>query len=200
MSDRGYCYGEGNCYLILDKTTCVKSGVCYWNVGKWEKCQIKGINNCLQLSKDLTRCEECQEGYTLTNYETTCEKVFPNCFRNGFEKEECLENNKCEFSEKEFCQSRYYDYYDDYNKQCSIYLDKNLCLNNTGCIWNNMTEAYCKIKSIDNCLQINYDDTNKCAKCKDGFYLTNENTQCQQSSSYFIKISMMSFVLILMLF
>ena len=37
-------------------------------------------------------------------------------------------------------------------------------------------------------------------ECKDGFYLTNENTQCQQSSSYFIKISMMSFVLILMLF
>ena len=50
--NRGYCYGEGNCYLILNKTTCIKFGKYYWNVGKWEKCQIKGINNCLQLSKD----------------------------------------------------------------------------------------------------------------------------------------------------
>ena len=78
-SSRPYCYGEGSCFLFLNQKLCEKASSCHWNTGNWEQCQVKKISNCLELSSsDYMTCAQCEDGYRLYDYNTSCLKLEEN--------------------------------------------------------------------------------------------------------------------------
>ena len=202
FSSRAYCYGEGNCFLILNQNLCEQTTSCHWNTGNWEKCQIKTISNCLELSStDYMTCSRCEAGYTLYDYNTYCLKkneTYSNCYQYGGEEDRCVADERCEFSDRNFCESEYNN--DDYNAECSRYFDKESCVNKNYCYWNTDTMKICKIKVVSNCQELNHEDSTLCLKCKDGYTLSEDSTMCYGSLSHFIHVSLMAFALILFLF
>ena len=201
FSSRAYCYGEGNCFLILNQNLCEQTNSCHWNTGNWEKCQIRKISNCLELSStDFTTCSRCEDGYMLYDYNTYCQKIeqtYSNCYQYGGEEDRCVADTRCEFSDRNFCESVYNN--DDYNAECSRYFDKENCVNKSYCYWNTDTMKICKIKVVSNCQELNYEDSTLCQKCKDGYTLSEDSTRCTSSLSQFIHVSLMAFALILLL-
>ena len=195
-SNRAYCYGDNsNCYRYLDNNTC-NSYNCDWYNGDWDStCKVKKIDHCLILSKnDNTTCQRCESGYYLANYNRACYKYdeddtdyydFHLCYEYGGEKDRCLNNERCEFSGRNYC----YNIYG--SGECGLYLDKKMCEENEECSWSTESEIMCKIKGIDNCLVLNYEESYQCKQCKDGYQLYNENTECRTSGSQFINISLL---------
>ena len=211
-TSRAYCYGEGeNCHLYLDQKICENNELCHWNPGKWDKCQIKNISNCLILSsQDSSTCSSCKEGYYLSYYNASCIKKenktyeYFTCSEYSESEEKCNLDDRCEYTHRNFCYSFNYEY-NSYNfKQCLTYLDKDLCESNGECIWMEYDGEYgnyCHFKSIDNCAKLNYEDTSICQQCKSGFELTGDYTGCKSSSlSQIINVSLITFALILLLF
>ena len=210
FTNRSYCSGEeeGNCFLYLNQSLCEKNDLCSWNPGNDFKCHIKNITHCSQLSpEDASTCSKCEDGYSLHDFNTSCIKYeeyfpFPLCFEYSENEEICNLDKRCEYTQGSFCRSKYYDYdYDFYTfGNCSLYLDKNLCEADDYCYWAEYEYEICHIKSIKNCVELNYEDTYKCDKCKDGYKLNSESTACNQSSSsQIIEISLFAYALILVL-
>ena len=201
-SSRPYCYGEGSCFLFLNQKLCENANSCSWNTGGWEKCQVKNISNCLELSSpDYMTCTQCEDGYRLYDYNTYCLKLegnYSNCYEYGGEEERCVADKRCEFSDRNFCESDDNNY--NYNVECSRYFDKEHCENVSYCYWNTDTMKICKIKIVRNCLELDNNDSSICLKCNDGYTLSEDSTMCIGSSSQFMQISLMAFALILFLF
>ena len=202
-SRRAFCYGGEGCYKYLTQELCEREEFCYWNSGNWNRCKVKGISNCLELSeKDATTCAKCKDGYTLINYNTTClktkdeysEEDIYQCYYIG-DEDRCNDTEICEYTKRERCQS-----YND-NAQCLIYLDKNLCEDDQGCYWVDDDEGICLVKKINNCLVLNNENIQKCKKCEIGFILAKEDTECVSAESGFININinLIVFALILLL-
>ena len=70
---------------------------------------------------------------------------------------------------------------------------------NDECEWIEETEEICQVKNIENCLELNINNVNKCEKCKDGYKLNEELTECLTSISRFIKATLFSLALIIFL-
>lgn len=201
FSRRAFCYGGEGCYRYLTQELCQRYDYCYWNSGNWNRCKIKKISNCLQLSADDANiCEQCQEGYSLINYGTTCSRItdqendFKLCYSN--EEYECENTDICQFSKRSYCRPNSEE---NENEQCFLYLDKDLCEKNDECEWIEETEEICQVKNIENCLELNINNVNKCEKCKDGYKLNEELTECLTSISRFIKATLFSLALIIFL-
>ena len=202
-SEREYCYGNENCYIYLDKTRCT-SGGCYWGDGDWEEsCKVKKIDHCLILSKsDVTSCQTCEKGYYLYNskycYENSVYDTddFRYCYEYVSEKDRCLQHERCEFSKRNYCKSR------TDSESCGLYLDKSLCEENKECYWfaEEIEEEICQIRAIDNCMELSSEESYQCLKCKDGYELYNEKTECRTSQSQFINTSLiiLGFILLLL--
>ena len=52
---------------------------------------------------------------------------------------------------------------------------------------------------INNCLELNSENVRKCKRCKNGFELSNENSECISSGSGFININLITFAFALAL-
>ena len=206
FSNRPYCYGENeNCYLFLDQTLCENNEECFWNTENVEKCQIKSIPNCLRLSSEYVYyCDLCEDGYYLS--ERYCKKneepssEFPSCYEYLDEEEICLYKTRCEFTQRNYCEIKY-TYNEDYYgyRQCWFYLDKTQCEKNSFCFWNEVNVSYCHIKAIDNCIELNYNNSYQCEKCKEGYRLLDNSTGCQKTKSSMINISLITFAFIIIL-
>ena len=201
-SRRAFCYGGEGCYRYMSQELCERYDYCWWNSGNWNRCKIKKIPNCLELgTDDATICEKCEEGYNLINYGTSCVRItnpendFGRCYFNEY-IDECEYMDICEFSRRNYCMTNE-DRTD--NIQCLLYLDKNLCEESEECYWIEDTDEICQVKIIDNCLELNYDNVNKCEKCKDGYKLNKEHTQCVTSGSNIIATTLLTLGLILLL-
>ena len=198
FSSREFCSGEDKeCYRYLDKNLCQNSG-CNWEEGSLEEsCKEKKIDHCLILAKTGHACERCEDGYNL--YDTLCKySDFHLCFEYYDDEERCFYNERCEYSNKEHCDYKFG------NGKCDVYLEKSVCEEDSNCFWNTKSSDTCKNKGISNCLELKYEDTFQCKRCKEGYQLSNENTECKhsesESESQFINISflILGFVLLLL--
>ena len=201
-SSRDFCFGTGNCYLIMDENLCKNTEPCQWIIEDLDKCQLKRIDGCSKISaNNFNTCEKCKDGYYLSNENTLCksktiEYTYPICWY----EDDCLMDDRCEYTDRDFCESNYEDY-NSINK-CSLFLDKEKCENygENRCVWANYTEKFCKIKSIENCLELNYNNTHQCLECKSGYQLNDEKTQCTNSDNYIIALTLLELFLIIILF
>jgi len=196
FSSREFCSGEDKgCYRYLDKNLCENSG-CNWEEGSLEEsCKEKIIDHCLILAKTGHACERCEDGYYLYDSDTYCmHSEFHLCFEYYDDEERCFYNERCEYSNKEHCDYKFG------NGKCDVYLEKSICEEDSNCFWNTESSDSCKNKGINNCLELQYEDTFKCKKCKEGFELSNEDSECKQSGSQFINVSflILGFVLLLL--
>ena len=74
FSNKEYCYGEENCYLIIDEKECDETETCSWNKDKAEKCQIKKIDNCLRLKyTEEYKCEKWNPDFSTDTKEEKTE-------------------------------------------------------------------------------------------------------------------------------
>ena len=80
-----------------------------------------------------------------------------------------------------------------------LYLEQNSCEEDLRCYWVTEDESICQIKGINNCIELNSENIQECKKCKDGYELINENTECKESSSLFMNVSLLAFALIILL-
>ena len=201
-SRNAFCYGGDGCYRYLSKELCERAEFCWWNSGNWNRCKIKKIPNCLELSEDdATTCIKCQDGYILKNYNTTCTRIETGygeedvlqCYYEDYDEGMCNNNVMCEYSNRHRCES-----YNE-NTQCFLYLEQNLCEEDQRCYWITEDESRCQIKGINNCVELKNENIQQCKKCKDGYELINEDTECKESSSMFITSKFLISVLILLL-
>ena len=185
-SRNAFCYGGVGCYRYLSQELCERDEFCWWNSGNWNRCKIKKIPNCLILSEnDATTCDKCKDGYILKNYNTTCFKTSSDndgedassCYSIMQSEESCKSNELCEYSKRHRCEA--------FNEDtlCLLYLDKDLCEEDQRCFWITGDETICQIKSIDNCMELNSDNIAKCKRCKDGYELGNDDTECNGNGS-----------------
>ena len=201
-SRNAFCYGGDGCYRYLSQELCERAEFCWWNSGNWNRCKIKKISNCLELSEDdATTCAKCQDGYELRNYNTTCyksssdfgEEAALQCYYEDYDEGMCNNKALCEYSNRHRCES-----YNE-NVQCMLYLEQNSCEEDLRCYWVTEDESICQIKGINNCIELNSENIQECKKCKDGYELINENTECKESSSLFMNVSLLAFALIILL-
>ena len=202
-SNRDFCFGEGNCYLIMDENLCENTEPCHWIMEDLDKCQLKKIDGCSKIStNNFNKCEKCKDGYYLSNENTQCKSEYKNEYTYPicWYEDDCLEDDRCEYTDRNFCESNYEDYNSINN--CSLFLDKEKCENfgESRCVWANYTEKVCKIKNIENCLELNYNNTHQCIECKSGYKLNDEKTQCTNFGNYIIALTMMQLFLIIILF
>ena len=121
------------------------------------------------------------------------------CFEYGGEEKRCLNNNKCEFSNRNYCESIYNDYIQ--NIKCSDYLNQTYCENNENCYWNTDNFKSCKIKVVEHCSILDSEESSLCNECESGYTLNENSTECSKNSEIrFIKVSLISLSLILLLF
>ena len=201
-SRNAFCYGGEGCYRYLSQELCERAEFCWWNSGNWNRCKIKKIPNCLELSEeDATTCAKCQDGYVLMNYNTTCYKTTSDfgeeaalqCYYEDYDEGTCNIKALCEYSNRHRCES-----YNE-NTQCMLYLEQNLCEEDLRCYWVSEDESRCQIKGINNCIELNNENIQQCKKCKDGYELINEDSECKESSSLFNTVSLLTFALIILL-
>ena len=205
-SRNAFCYGGDGCYRYLTQELCERSELCWWNSGNWNRCKIKQISNCLELGEDdATTCAKCKNGYALREYNTVCYKTtiefseedISLCSYYSDQEYECNEKEICHYSNRNRCEG-----YNE-NTQCILYLDKNLCEEDQRCYWITNEEARCQVMGINNCLELNSENVRKCKRCKNGFELSNENSECISSGSGFININInlitFAFALVLLL-
>ena len=204
FSSRAYCSGNENCRLILNKDLCEERYSCQWNNDYISKCKVRYIQNCLIISsEDYNICSKCEDGYYLYNGGTICRKSEENnyqyCFEYGGEEKRCLNNNKCEFSNRNYCESIYNDYIQ--NIKCSDYLNQTYCENNGNCYWNTDNFKSCKIKVVEHCSKLDSEESSLCNECESGYTLNENSTECSKNSEdRFIKVSLIALSLILLLF
>ena len=197
FSSREFCSGEDKeCYRYLDKNLCKTSG-CNWEEGSLEKsCKERIIDHCLILAKIGHACEKCEDGYYL--YDSYCYKNddsdFHLCIEYYDEEERCFYNKRCEYSNKNHCG------YKSGDGKCDLYLEKSVCEEDTNCYWNTESSSRCINRGISNCLELKYEDTFQCKRCKEGYQLSNEDTECKKSGTQFINVSflILGFVLLLL--
>lgn len=198
FSNRAFCSGENKeCFRYLDKELCKNSG-CNWNDGNLKQtCKERIIDNCLILSKNDHTCERCKDGYSLYDYNTYCLKKedksdnsdnsdnsdYHLCSEYYNNEERCFYNDRCEFSNKNYCDNKFE------NGKCGLYMEKSVCVEDSNCYWNTESVSRCKNKEISNCLELKYEDTFQCKKCKEGYILSNEDTECRNSGTQFIYCS-----------
>ena len=195
-SRNAFCYGGEGCYRHLSQELCERDEFCWWNSGNWNRCKIKKIDNCLELSEnDATSCTKCKDGYTLKNYNMTCYKASSDfgeeeafsCYNINYTEDKCNNNELCEYTKRHRCEA-----YND-NTKCLLYLEQNLCEEDQRCYWVSEDESICQIKGINNCLELNSENVLKCKRCKDGFELINEDGECKESSSSIARTSLIIF-------
>ena len=211
-TNRSYCYGGEGCELILNRELCEENTACHWsmNIDSIEHCKLRYIENCLRISpEDYNLCLKCEDGYYLFNSNTLCKKsesednsddyIYHNehCFEYGGEEKNCLNDERCEFSARSFCESEYNKY--DYNVQCSNILNKDDCENNEYCYWNTDSIKTCKIKIVEHCLEMSGGNNSLCLTCENGYFLSNNSTECKKSEGQFIYSSLISLALILLI-
>lgn len=191
-STRAFCDGNKYCYRYLTESLCIEREACFWNKNSTNICKVKSISNCLILSESNgTFCSSCKEGYySPWNDYTSClksEDVYSSdynydipsfCHEYGGEEDNCLRDERCEFSEEPYCES--YDNY-EYNVNCFYYLTENLCLNISGCYWNTEKYEQCRFKNITNCEKLNSTNITECEICEKGYNFN--GTDCIPNSN-----------------
>ena len=63
-------------------------------------------------SQDSSTCSSCKEGYYLSNENTQCKSEYKNEYTYPicWYEDDCLEDDRCEYTDRNFCESNYEDY------------------------------------------------------------------------------------------
>ena len=180
--DNGGCSYTDNCE-IADENECLKCKENYILIGKENYYYLingmkvcKSLNTydfdgCKVINKEQGNCKECKEGYYLGMSDKRCTKI-QNCAESSFG----------------ICKNCYYGYYLDKNKQeCLLQKDKfiNCKISNEGKFCDECDKNF-YLDEERKCVHSNYcakGDFNKCEKCIDGYYLSENDKICTTTNN-----------------
>ena len=180
LDENGGCSYTNNCE-ISEEGECIKCKDNYILIGLVESIKIckslfsEDLKNCLKINNETGLCEECKENYYLNLGDKRC-SVTEKCYQSIFGK--CI---KCNFGyylnkKEEKCKIQ-----NDIFEHCRESLDGKTC---------DICDDNYYFNENQRCISINYclkesNEYNKCEKCIEGYYLTENNSSCTSDINCF---------------